>query len=407
MKSPVGTGAVLMAGSVTSNRPFCLRLREFFKECARRTARGAVRANATGMEQSTLSPTQPDGIETAEAAGLRYVSDDEKGIRRRRCGRGFTYVHPGGKTVRDPATRTRIDELAIPPAWTEVWICRDAEGHLQVTGRDDMGRKQYLYHERWRTGRDRIKYARMAEFGERIPALRRKVERDLSLKGLERRRVIAGAIRMLDRGALRLGSDAYTAENESFGVTTLLKEHVTLNADGVSFRFPSKSGQERDVTFQDEPLARLVRALRRVEGERLLVYRTESGALAPVRPEQVNDYLREGLSCEATAKDFRTWAGTLEALHALMDAPDDADRPGTIIEAIDAAAERLGNRRPAARDYYVHPGLVRVFEQGRLVELVEGLGTPPSVAGLKMDERRLLALLPLLEEFAEEPNGGG
>lgn len=349
----------------------------------------------------TPSSAQPDAMATARSAGLRYVSDDEKGIRRRRCGRGFTYVNPAGKTVRDPGTKKRIETLAIPPAWTEVWICRDADGHLQVTGRDDVGRKQYLYHDRWRTGRDRVKYARLAEFGERIPALRRKVERDLSTTGLDRRRVIAGAIRMLDRGALRLGSDAYTAENDSFGVTTLLKEHVTLGSDGVSFRFPSKSGQERAVTFQDEPLARLVRALRRVEGDRLLVYRTESGTLTALRPEQVNDYLREALSCEATAKDFRTWAGTLEALHALMDAPDGSDRPSSLVEAIDAAADRLGNGRPAARDYYVHPGLVGAFEQGRLTELVEEIGTPPSVAGLKVDERRLLALLPLLEEYAE------
>jgi DNA topoisomerase I len=352
-------------------------------------------------------PAAPDPTETAEAAGLRYVSDEDPGICRKPCGRGFTYRDARGKTIRDRELRERLEDLAIPPAWRDVWICPHEDGHLQVTGRDEEGRKQYLYHPRWRRTRDRIKYARLEKLGARLPQLRQRVGRHLDGAGLERERVVAGAVRLLDRAALRLGSEAYTEENDSFGITTLRKEHVEKRGARMRFRFEAKSGQERDVVVRDERLARLVGDLLRVDDERLFVF--ENGnethrTLSNLRPEHVNAYLRDAFQGEITAKDFRTWTGSVAVLLELERALDrsEDERDAAVVEAIDAAAELLGNRRPTARDFYVHPGLLDAYGGGELEALIRGASLPRRRPGFRTGERLLLALLPRLEVSEEE-----
>lgn len=344
-----------------------------------------------------------DPVEAAEAAGLRYVSDEEPGIRRRKCGRGFTYRDSRDRTVRDPELRERIEALVIPPAWQEVWICPDEDGHIQATGRDEEGRKQYRYHPRWRRIRDREKYRRLHDLGLRLPVLRQGVGRLLEGRELDRERVVAGAVRLLDLGALRLGSEAYTEENESFGLTTLRREHVVARGARLRFRFVAKSGQERDVVVRDAALARLLRDLQKVDEERLFVFRNGSDDPSRLRPEHVNGYLRDVLRSDVTAKDFRTWAGSVEVLLALSSVQDVAeeDRHGVVLDAIDAAAGLLGNKRTTARDFYVHPGLVHAFESGELGRLVGEASLPPSRPGYRKGERLLLALLPRLDAIAE------
>ena len=342
-----------------------------------------------------------DGADAAREAGLRYVCDEEPGIRRRRAGRGFTYVDHEGNTVRDERVRARIDGLAIPPAWRDVWICALEDGHMQVTGRDEEGRKQYLYHPRWRAYREQEKYRRLAEIGPRLPVLRQAVARAMEERGLGRGRVVAGAVRLLDRAGLRMGSETYAEENESFGLTTLRKEHVTVGRARLRLQYMGKSGQERDVVVRDALLTRLVRDLLRTDEENLFAFQngSEGGSLTRLRPEHVNDYLREMLGTDATAKDFRTWMGSVEALRVLasVDLEEEDDAARIAIEAVDAAAEALGNVRATARSFYVHPGLLHAFESGELRSLVDRAELPPSRPGYRRGERLLLALLPMLE----------
>ena len=351
----------------------------------------------------------PDARDAARAAGLRYASNEEPGIVRRRCGRGFTYVDGEGRTVRDERVRERIDGLAIPPAWGEVWICASDRGHLQATGRDDEGRKQYLYHPRWRAHRDQEKYRRLAEIGPRLPALRQAVGRALERSGLGRERVVAGAVRLLDHAGLRVGSEVYAEENESFGLTTLRKQHVTLRRERVRLQYQGKSGQERDVVVRDAALARLVRALLRTDEENLFAFENGSAeSVTRLRPEHVNEYLRGVLGIDATAKDFRTWLGSVEALRVLASIhPEDEVVPEKVaIEAVDAAAEALGNVRATAREFYVHPGLLQAFESGQLRSLAARATLPPSRPGFRQGERLLLALLPKLKIPVESDRGG-
>jgi DNA topoisomerase I len=351
--------------------------------------------------QRPLGKASPDASHAARAAGLRYVSDEEPGIRRRPCGRGFTYIDASGETIREERVRARIADLAIPPAWREVWICASEDGHLQVTGRDEEGRKQYLYHSRWRLHREREKYQRLQEIGPRLPMLRQAVGRALEDSGLGRPRVVAGAVRLLDQAGLRLGSEAYAEENESFGLTTLRKEHASVRGQRLRLRFQGKSGQEQDLVVRDAALTRLVRALLRTDEENLFAF--ENGAaderVTRLRPEHVNDYLRELLGTEATAKDFRTWLGSVEALRVLATSEPDGQRDAAqiAIGAVDAAAEVLGNLRSTAREFYVHPGLLQAFESGSLPRLVDRAKLPPPRPGFRQGERLLIALLPKLE----------
>ena len=345
--------------------------------------------------------------ETARAAGLRYVSDADEGIRRRRCGKGFTFVDGRGSTVRDEATRKRIAELAIPPGWKEVWICTRPDGHVQVTGRDDEGRKQYIYHPRWRAAREREKYERLREFGLRLPVVRQRVGRDLSRTSHSKERAVAGVIRLLDMAAIRVGNEEYAQDNDSYGVTTLRDRHVNVRGERIRLSFTGKSGKEVDFEIRDRSLARLLRELCRLPGEEVFCYRNGDSGLSRVTSGDVNDYLREASGADITAKDFRTWAASVHALNLLAAAPDDlsdAERRALALEVLDESAELLANTRATAREFYVHPGLLRAYEEGALGGLLgrasdqrRDIRRP----GFRQGEALFLALLPKLESFVE------
>lgn len=345
------------------------------------------------MTPTQLPPSGNDPAEAAEAAGLRYVSDGEPGFSRRRCGRGFTYFDVDGTTIPEGDTRRRLVALVIPPAWTDVWICPDPLGHLQVTGRDDRGRKQYLYHERWREARDATKFHRLGAFGHVLPSLRAAVDRDLRRHELGQPRVCGLVVALLDASLVRVGNDQYAKENGSHGLTTLRREHVGASTATARFRFPGKSGQDQDVVVRDRRLARqLHRLLDESEEDRVFTYDGGDGHRYLVDSEMVNDYVRERSGGEFTAKDFRTWGGTAEAVRVLheLDAPgDEREADAHVLTALDAAAERLGNTRAVARSSYVHPGVLERYLERGLSEA----WPDTSRDGLEVHEEALLTVL--------------
>ena len=317
----------------------------------------------------SAAPDEP--VDAARAAGLRYTSDEEPGIRRRRAGRGFSYLDPDGRPVRQPQRLRRIRSLAVPPAWTDVWICTDPRGHLQATGRDARGRKQYRYHARWREVRDETKYGRMLDFGRRLPRLRRRVERDLARPGLPREKVLATIARLLDSSALRVGNDEYARENRSFGLTTLREKHVEVEGGRVRFRFRGKSGKEHDVDVRDRRVAAVIRRCQDLPGQRLFHYLDEAGEVRGIDSADVNEYLREATGGEFTAKDFRTWSGTVLAaveLARLGGFETETQARHNLVEAIRSVAERLGNTAAVCRRCYVHPAVMDGYLAGRMVE---------------------------------------
>jgi len=308
-------------------------------------------------------------IQDARAANLHFVSDAEPGIHRRRSGRGFAYTL-NGRPVGDRATLERIRSLAVPPAWTEVWICTDPRGHLQATGRDSRDRKQYRYHPRWREVRDGTKYGRLLDFGRALPGLRRRVARDLARRGLPREKVLATVVRLLDLANLRVGNAEYARDNHSYGLTTLRERHVATAGDRVRFRFKGKSGKEVDVDLHDRRVAAVIRRCEELPGQRLFRYLDERGEVSSIDSGDVNDYLRQATGEDFTAKDFRTWSGTVLAAAELsrMGAFEgDADARHRVAEAIRAVAGVLGNTEAVCRRCYVHPGVVDAYLAGRVV----------------------------------------
>ena len=307
---------------------------------------------------------------SATRAGLRYVTDGVAGIRRRRSGRGWAYYAPGGERISDPKVRRRLNSLAIPPAWTEVWICPDPDGHIQATARDARGRKQYRYHPSYREARDRSKFRRMLEFSEVLPALRERVERDLRVGELSLRQLLATVVRLLDRTLIRVGNDEYARENHSFGLTTLRRRHVKIEGSMLRFSFRGKSGVEHSVALADPRLARIIQRCQDLPGHELFQYLDSDARRQTVTSDDVNAYLREITGCDVTAKDFRTWGGTMLAavqLRAMGPAASRREADRNVVRAIDAVAERLGNTRAVCRKYYVHPALVQAYLLGMTV----------------------------------------
>ncbi len=341
-------------------------------------------------------PPSPDPFESAQAAGLRYVSDASLGIRRRRSGRGFGYVGPDGRAVRDKATLARIRSLAIPPAYTDVWICPMANGHLQATGRDARSRKQYRYHPKWREVRDETKFGRMLAFSEALPRLRARAEQDLSLPGLPRAKVLATVVRLLECTGIRVGNDEYARTNRSFGLTTLQDHHVEVSGAKLLFEFRGKSGKTHRVALSDRRLARIVARCQALPGADLFQYLDDEGARVSIGSGDVNDYLREITGDDFTAKDFRTWAGTLQAvaaLDALGPAPTEREAKSAVLRAIDQVAERLNNTRAVCRKYYVHPAVIETYQAGTLHDALRNGGPPPAGSGLSSEEQALVRLL--------------
>ncbi|QXC59471.1 DNA topoisomerase IB [Aquihabitans sp. G128] len=309
-------------------------------------------------------------LASADAAGLRYVVDDIDGIRRRKRGKGFSYELPDGTVITDPAERARIAALAIPPAWTDVWICPAPDGHILATGRDDRGRKQYRYHPEWDRVRSEDKFGALPAFAKGLPTLRQQLDADLRRKGLPREKVLALVVRLLDRSLIRVGNEAYAAENESYGLTTMLAEHVDVHGSCIAFDFTAKGGLARNVYVEDAKLATIVQGCSELHGQDLFTYETPDG-IADVTSSDVNAYLRDVLGEGTTAKHFRTWGGTVSAAAALaISRPPatEAQADTAVLAAFDVAAEVLGNTRTVCRQSYVHPAVPEAYRSGLLAE---------------------------------------
>jgi DNA topoisomerase-1 len=318
--------------------------------------------------------TPDDPRQTAKAARLRYVSDDIPGIRRKRSGRGFVYYDPEGNRITDPDELERIRALAIPPAWTDVWICPFPNGHIQATGRDAKGRKQYRYHERWGTRRNRAKFDRMLAFGAALPHLRARLERDLALPGLPREKVLATIVKLMDTTFIRVGNVEYARANQSYGLTTLRDKHVAVSGSKIHFKFRGKSGKEHVVDLQDKRLARIIQRSRDLPGQELFQYIDESGNPHDITSSDVNDYLREATGEDFTAKDFRTWGGTLLALMTFHELEPGASKTRTkrnITHAVKQVAEQLGNTVAISRKYYIHPAVIEAYQDGSFHDTLE------------------------------------
>jgi DNA topoisomerase-1 len=336
--------------------------------------------------------------ETASRAGLRYVSDGFAGIRRRRVGRGWAFYAPDGTRITDPAERRRILGLAIPPAWTDVWICPDPAGHVQATARDARGRKQYRYHPAYREARDRSKFRRILEFSEILPSIRERVERDLRAPDLSRRQILATVVCLLDKTLIRVGNDEYARHNRSFGLTTLRGRHVAVEGERLRFAFRGKSGVQHSVAVTDRRLARIVQQCQDLPGQELFQYLDGTGRRQVISSGDVNAYLRHLSGRNITAKDFRTWAGTMLAareLRALGPAPSRREAERRVVRALDLVAERLGNTRAVCRKYYVHPAVLEAYLRGRTIGPV---AEPPArraraTAALRRDEVAVLQFL--------------
>lgn len=312
-------------------------------------------------------------VDSAKAAGLRYVSDAMPGIRRKKNGRGFAYYGTDGHLIREKQAIKRFRSLVIPPAWTDVWICPMEDGHLQVTARDLRGRKQYRYHPGFRAHRDSTKFERLFEFGNVIWRVRQRVEEDVLLEGLPREKVLATVVWLLERTLIRVGTHELAHENKSYGLTTLRRRHVAIDGADLRFEFRGKSGIQHAVAVTDTQIARIVQRCHELPGELLFKYIDDNGQRQDVEAEHVNEYLREATGAEVTAKDFRTWAGTMDAagyLRDLMPAKTKREAERNVLAAIDHTAKRLGNTRSVCRKYYIHPVLIEAYLNGETLSPV-------------------------------------
>jgi DNA topoisomerase-1 len=344
-----------------------------------------------------------DGVAAARQVGLRYVSDAKPGISRRPAKEGFQYVDADGKRVTDEATLARIKALAIPPAWTDVWICPRDNGHIQATGRDAKKRKQYRYHARWRNVRDEAKYERMLSFSKALPLIRKKVDEALKLRGLPREKVLATVVHLLQATMMRIGNEEYARRNKSFGLTTLRDRHVRIDGSEVEFHFRGKSGVNHTIKVDDPRLARIIKHSRDLPGQELFQYIDDDGERRTIGSADVNDYLREITGDDFTAKDFRTWSGTMLAAMALQEFQkfdSHAQAKKNIVQAIEAVAEKLGNTPSVCRKCYVHPAVIESYLDGTMLhalqertrqELVEDIHalSPEEAAVVALLQRRL------------------
>jgi DNA topoisomerase-1 len=351
-----------------------------------------------------LDPTPtPENVvdprDAAETAGLLYVSDEEPGIRRRKSGKGFTYTKPDGKKVDDKATLDRIKSLAIPPAYTDVWICAKANGHIQATGRDAKGRKQYRYHPAFREVRESTKYEHMLEFAKGLPAIRKTIDEHMSLRGLPREKVLATVVHLLENTLIRVGNADYVKQNKSYGLTTLRDPHVKVEGGELRFHFKGKSGKTWNLQVKDRRIAKIVKACQDLPGQDLFQYLDENGERQSVTSADVNAYLKEITGRDITAKDFRTWAGTVLAALALAEFEEfdnQAKAKKNIRAAIEKVSSRLGNTPSICRKCYVHPEVFSSYlDGGLLLEIKDEIETElrEDLPSLKPEEAAVLTLL--------------
>ena len=366
-------------------------------------ARRRPTASAPGVDspksvRPEASSVAVESAVAARSAGLHYVSDSAPGIRRMRVGKGFRYVTSQGRRVHDPADLSRIRSLAIPPAWNDVWICPSPRGHIQAVGRDARRRKQYRYHSRWREVRDATKYEQLIAFGEGLPALRRRVERDLRRPALPREKVLATVVRLLETTLMRVGNEEYARTNQSFGLTTLRDRHVDIAGQTLEFQFRGKSGKHHVVRLSDRRLAKIVKACQDIPGYELFQYVDDGGQAQTLDSADVNDYLREIAGTDCTAKLFRTWAGTVQALAALRRLPPArsvAAIQRNLNQVVNDVAAKLGNTPAICRRCYIHPAVIESYLSGAFHRSLEALpgGRAMRPSRLSASERLTLAFL--------------
>lgn len=353
----------------------------------------------TSQRRTRIQAPITDPATSAQVAHLRYVSDETPGIRRKRAGKGFSYRRPDGALIHDAETLRRIRSLAIPPAWTDVWICPNPNGHIQATGRDAKGRKQYRYHPRWRDVRDETKYARLIAFGEALPRIRKRVDADLARHGLPREKVLATVVHLLETTLIRVGNEEYAKTNDSYGLTTMRNEHVDVSGETIKFQFRGKSGIEHTIGINDRRVARIVKRCKELPGNELFQYIDDNGERQAIDSGDVNGYLEEITGERFTAKDFRTWAGTLLAAMALQgfeafDSETQAKK--NVVQAIERVAERLGNTPSVCRKCYIHPAVLDAYIEGTMLDALKQRTEQEIADGLtelKPEEAAVLAFL--------------
>jgi DNA topoisomerase I len=337
----------------------------------------------------------PHPTEMAIHARLTYVDSEQGGYIRVKRGRGFAYRDENSAYVRDTEILQRVNSLAIPPAWSKVWICADPNGHIQATGRDEKGRKQYIYHQAWTQARNEAKYSRLLPFAEALPALRAQVDRDLRGRTLTWNKVTALAVDLLDKTRIRIGNPEYQRQNDSYGLTTLQDDHVEIDGSRITFIFQGKSGKEQTVQLRDKRIARLVRQCQELPGQELFQYLDDDKMRRTLRSNDVNEYLREVTGQDFTAKDFRTWGGTVTTTRALFEAGMAAtktERNKKVTQAVKAAAKTLGNTVTVCRNYYIHPAVLTAYASGELFAVMEEAQAAPA-EGLYANETAVRELL--------------
>jgi len=351
------------------------------------------------MEEISLPSVSPDPVESAKAASLRYVTDSTPGIRRVRRGTGFLYIGADGKVIRDTEQLRRFKSLVIPPAWSDVWICPSANGHLQATGRDAKGRKQHRYHPRWREVRDETKYGRMLAFAKALPAMRKRVEHDLALPGLPREKILATVVRLLETSLIRVGNEEYARQNHSFGLATLRNRHVNVSGSTIRFEFRGKSGVEHTLDINDKRLAKIIKRCQDLPGYELFQYIDDQGERRAIDAMDVNDYVKQLAGEEFSTKDFRTWHGTVLAARALQEFRNvdaQAQSKKSIVQAIESVAKKLGNTKAVCRKCYIHPAVIDAYTDGSLLRVLDQRvkkEIKDSLHGLEPEEAAVLGLL--------------
>jgi len=359
------------------------------------------------MSRKPAVSAAKDPLVSARSAGLVYTTDEGPGIHRVSRGKSFTYVDARKRAVRNKADLARIKSLVIPPAWTDVWICPNPRGHLQATGRDARGRKQYRYHPKWREVRDSTKYERMIAFGRALPLIRRRTDADLRRDGLPREKVLAAVVRLLEKTFIRVGNEEYARDNKSFGLTTMQDKHVRISGSTVRFMFRGKSGVAHALTLEDRRLAKIVRQCRDLPGQELLQYKDEHGAVVDIGSGDVNAYLKEITGEEFTSKDFRTWAGTVLAAQLLREfekVDSQARARKNVVTAIEQVAKQLGNTRAVCRKCYVHPAVIDAYLEGAMLKtVVQRARAARAVGRMTAAETAVLGLLQRLSVRAKRP----
>jgi DNA topoisomerase I len=350
------------------------------------------------LSHKELLKADKDYEKAAKAVNLIYVRDNMPGIQRLKKGKGFSYIIED-RTLRDQLEIKRIKKLAIPPAWTEVWICPAENGHIQATGLDLRKRKQYRYHSLWAHVRSETKFHRLYEFGKLLPQLREQLEADLRIKELNQDKVLATVISLMERTYIRIGNSSYEKLYGSYGLTTLKDKHVSINGDKMRFAFRGKKGIQHDITLKNKKLARTVEQCRDIPGKELFQYYDESGSRRIIESGMVNEYIKKSTGKDFSAKDFRTWAGSvhaLETLCTLSDVISEAERKKNIVAVLDSVSKKLGNSRSICKKYYVHPGLIRLYEENNFSKYARSLDQiemTEESSGLTPSEKVLLKIL--------------